>query len=69
MIASRVLAVARVLTPLRPNAPGVVQRPLGALPQFLAPLEAPRHAVAGRRVGDGKGRLVEQRGAMAAPRR
>ena len=45
MIASLVLAVALVLTPLRPNAPGVVHRPLGALPQFSAPLEAPRHAV------------------------
>ena len=45
MIASLVLAVALVLTPLRPNAPDVAHRPLGALPQFLAPLDAPRHAV------------------------
>ena len=43
MIASLVLAVALVLHPLR-STPGAVQRPI-ALPQFLAPLEAPRHAV------------------------
>ena len=43
MIASLVLAVALVLHPLR-STPGAVQRPI-ALPQFLAPLDAPRHAV------------------------